>query len=119
MKTITAERLEQLRACEGAVADFRKLLGESCEVNERTAAHWLKKFPSIASDDFEWLLEKLLDRKDATTTETIIELELHLGIEPRASFRERIGDIIDELLHMDNNRISKAMAEILGRLPNL
>lgn len=121
MKTITAERLEQLRACEEAVADFRKLLGESCEVDERNVSYWIRKFGplTIAYDDFRWLLEKLLDRKDAVTTDTIAELERYLEIEPRASFRERIGDIIHELLHMDDERIAKAMVEILGRLPDL
>ncbi len=120
MKTITAARLEQLGACEPAVEDFRRVFGESCEASARNAAIWMENFEDVAQEDFEWLLWRLFGRSGRMSARTIRiarRLEAHLGIERGVVLH--IGDIIQELLHMDDGRIAKAMEEIIDRLPNL
>jgi len=114
MKTITAEWLETAGACESAVADFRKCFGESCEVSVRNARLWQKKLPNDAPDDFAWLTARLMDSFDHETME---ELEQRLAIEPEqgASMMERADDAVHALIHLEDDRMTKAVEEIADR----
>jgi hypothetical protein len=119
MRTITAEWLETAGACEGAVADFRRLFGESCEASARSARLWIGNFPNDHQDDLMWLAIRLMDPFDAETME---ELEDRLAIEPELdwSFRDRVENAAWVLVQrLDDDRLAKAIGEIADRSTEL